>query len=109
MRRIFAIAVLAGAFVAGSIGAGPAVAAKGGQGGGGGGQGCPKPQPPEPPPPGCGQFKKQPPPPPPPPGPTCQLGPIFSAVDAAVPESLGALDDAVHDVLCALAQNGINL
>ena len=100
MRRIFAIAVLAGAFVADSIGAGPAVAAKGGGGGGSGkSKACPKPQPPEPPPPGCG--RKQ--------APTCQLGPIFSAVDAAVPASAGQLDTAVHDVLCALAQNGINL
>lgn len=97
MYKVFIAAVASIALAVG--GADLAFAAKGG-GGGGSGKACPKPQPPDPPPPGCGRQQ---------PAPTCELGPVFSAIDAAVPPSAGPLDTAVHDVLCALASNGINL
>ena len=49
--------------------------------------------------PSCGKPSN-----PPPPG--CTLGAITSAVDAI---DFGPLDSTVHDVLCALAANGITI
>ena len=95
MRKVFLAGVLALALSA--SGAGVAFAERGG---GDKGNACPQSGEPNPPP-GCGQAKKQPPAPP-----ACTLGPILTQVDAA---DFGPLDATVHDVLCALAENGITL
>jgi hypothetical protein len=98
MRRAFLVSICS--LVLAAAGAGVAMA----QGGGGGGNGaaCPPKSPAGGGDPACGKPRPAPTPEPP----ACELGPITSAVDAV---DFGPLDSTVHDVLCALAENGITI
>ena len=94
MRRLIVIGTVCLAAAVGST-----AYAQGGGGGGGGGSACPPASPAGGGDPSCGKPKPAKPP-------ECTLGPITSAVDAI---DFGPLDATVHDVLCALAENGITV
>jgi hypothetical protein len=104
MRRFILVSICS--LVVAASGTGIALA----QGGSGGGNGaaCPPKSPAGGGDPACGKPRPTPTPTPTPTPepPACELGPITSAVDAI---DFGPLDSTVHDVLCALAENGITI